>query len=206
MVRKILIRETRYSVPRVGKVLDNQDPNKKGRVLVAIPALRMITADQAQWCFIIDKRAHIVPTIGDYVIVSWIDGDKNFPIVIGQANEMKDMIPDAYAGTPTKNVLFQDSKKKIEISYDQDADELDIGKGTFAMAARKGDAIKSVTADDSTFWTTFIGGILTWLSTHTHVETGGTTAPSVLPTPSNPGSLTGKITAGSAQVKIGDKS
>jgi hypothetical protein len=51
----------------------------------------------------------------------------------------------------------------------------------------------------------FVGGLITWLSTHTHpVPALGTSLPSLTPTPSNPGSITGKITKGSTQVNIGD--
>ena len=58
------------------------------------------------------------------------------------------------------------------------------GPGSEAEAARKGDATKSVVADDSAFWA--------WVATvSAHV---GTSAPT---------SLTGKITGGSSEVKIG---
>jgi hypothetical protein len=58
------------------------------------------------------------------------------------------------------------------------------GPGAEAEAGRKGDAIKSVAADDAAFWA--------WVTTvSAHV---GTAAPT---------SLTGKITGGSSEVKIG---
>jgi hypothetical protein len=58
------------------------------------------------------------------------------------------------------------------------------GPGAEAEAGRKGDAIKSVAADDTAFWA--------WVATvSAHV---GTSAPT---------SLTGKITGGSSEVKIG---
>jgi hypothetical protein len=58
------------------------------------------------------------------------------------------------------------------------------GPGAEKEAGRKGDAIKSVAADDAAFWA--------WVSTvSAHV---GTSAPT---------SLTGKITGGSSEVKIG---
>lgn len=63
------------------------------------------------------------------------------------------------------------------------------GPGAEAEAARKGDAIQSTATDDSTFWT--------WLTAAAAVLAGlGVTAP--IPT-----SLTGKITGGSSEVKIG---
>lgn len=63
------------------------------------------------------------------------------------------------------------------------------GPGSEKEAARKGDAVKSVMADDSTFWT--------WLSAAAAVLAGlGVTVPT-------PTSLTGKITGGSSGVKIG---
>lgn len=63
------------------------------------------------------------------------------------------------------------------------------GPGAEKEAARKGDAIQSTAADDSTFWT--------WLTAAAAVLAGlGVAVPA-------PTSLTGKITGGSAGVKIG---
>ena len=63
------------------------------------------------------------------------------------------------------------------------------GPGSEAEAARKGDAIQSTSADDSDFWT--------WLNAASVVLAGlGVAVPP-------PTSLTGKITGGSSEVKIG---
>jgi hypothetical protein len=63
------------------------------------------------------------------------------------------------------------------------------GPGSEKEAARKGDEIKSTATEDPTFWTWIaaVGAVLTGL---------GVTAPV-------PSSLTGKITGGSSEVKIG---
>lgn len=205
VISRILLSKLRYSVPRIGKVLSVQDPTKKGRILCSIPVLGVDSQDKATWCWMIDKKGFMVPEVDDYVIIVWIDGKPEYPVLVGYAHDMKDMIPDLYDGKPTTNVLFSDRKKKVGIVYDQEADVMEIGKGDFAESARKGDEVKSVTADDAAFWTTFLGGLLTWCGAHVHPETGATTLPPTTTPPSNPGSITGKITAGSSQVKVGDK-
>jgi hypothetical protein len=207
IIESIIIQKTKYCVPRLGRVKKVNDPNNKGRILVAIPAFNWLTEKEACWCFPIDKKSLITPAVDDWVIVQWVDGHADLPVYIGIANEMKDMLPKAFDGNPKTQVLYQDSEQKINIVFDAVNNILNIGKGGYKNCARKDDQIKSVTADDSTFWTTFIGGLITWLSTHVHSggTIGGMTGTSANPTPSNPGSIIGKITSGSEQVNVGDK-
>jgi hypothetical protein len=120
LLRKIIREEMKYSVPRIGQILDNKDPKKKGRVLVAIPDFSWITRDKAAWCFPKDKKAIITPGIGEYVLVEWIGGDRNMPIYSGNAMEMKDMLPRNYNKNENTQIIFQSVKKLNDcIKYDE---------------------------------------------------------------------------------------
>jgi len=198
-----------FAVPRLGVIVSDSDPAGLYRFLVQIPSLGWNTNDKAPWCHVSDKKGYVSPKNVDYVIVQFMDGKIDNPFISGCANHMKDMISNLY--NANTDVIYE-MPDVISIIHDRQANEMKIGNTGFNFAARLDDQIKSVTADDAAFWTTFMGGILTWLSTHTHAVPGvmlggpGTiTSASLNPTPANPGSITGKITAASDQVKIGDK-
>ncbi len=208
IIQQITREQFKYMVPRLGQVVDLLDPSSKGRVKVTIPSLGWDTADKGAWCWSRDKNSLITPTLQDWVMVQWMNGKSDFPIYSGIATEMSDMLPDAYDGVNSTYVLFEEpSNEKIKIAYDALLDILEIGKTGFSEAARKDDEVKSTSVEDSTFWL-FISTLFTTFNTHTHVTTGPPPAPTAPPLPvliSSPSDLTGKITAGSAQVKIGDK-
>lgn len=175
-----------YSVPYLGIVTSLTDPDGLNRVIVQVPALGWTTNDSAAKCAVIDTKGYTLPEIDDYVIVQFLAGDRNRPVILGTANNMKNMIPDAYADG--KDVLYS-RNGKIKITYD--GDQLEIGNSLFQPAARQEDQIQSTIVEDSVFWT--------WLAAAGLILAGlGLAAP--IPT-----TLTGKITAGSNQVKIGNK-
>lgn len=122
-------------------------------------------------------------SVGDYCIVLFndrcIDNWWSTANVADPASSRKHNLSDALAivGLNPKTAAL-----------DMDGDFVRIlgkaGPGSEAEAGRKGDAVKSVAADDAAFWA--------WVTTvSAHV---GTSAPT---------SLTGKITGGSSEVKIG---
>lgn len=189
---KIVTPFFKYAVPRLGKVVDRDD--KEGRVLVQIPSLGWDTNDKGAWCFPTDKKSLMVPEIGDFVLVEWVDQNPDIPIYRGISGNMKDQIPENYDGDPKTNILFEGSSDDI-IKYKEGtleiiSKEILLGNNPSKGVARNGDSIKSTPADDSIFWA--------WLSAAAVVLAGlGVVAPT-------PTSLTGKITSGSSNVKAGD--
>jgi len=200
----------------IGKVLNLNDPKKKGRILVGILDLGCFTADIGFWCWPRDKNGIITPKVNDWVEVYFMNGNRDMPVYLGIASEMANMLPKNYDGKSTTQIIFESNNKnffvkydeekikisiehkKFHINYDGNKDELEIGSNTFLSAARKGDKIKSNSVLDNAFFT--------FLSTHTH--SGVTTGPGISGPPSTPPaptSLDGDIDEGSEQVKIGDK-
>ena len=92
---------------QVGTVIDNADPDKQGRVKVSIPA---IATDQTAsiWARVAAPDAGkgrgflFMPEAGDEVIVSFLNHDPRFPVVLGKLHGAKNTLPDD----------FQDDKKK----------------------------------------------------------------------------------------------
>jgi hypothetical protein len=81
------------------------------------------------------------------------------------------------------------------------------GAGKEAEAARKGDEIKSTSSEDNTFWTWFTAFKSAFSSWTPVSEDGGAALKAIMTNffsaYSVPSSLTGKITGGSSEVKIG---
>jgi hypothetical protein len=106
MIEAIVIEQTRYLRHYVGQVVDTNDETNKGMVKVQVAQLGWISPSIAPWCFPRDKRGMIVPKSGDWVEVYFIAGDKNHPVYLGIANEMKDQVTRSYSDT-SKDVIFE---------------------------------------------------------------------------------------------------
>jgi hypothetical protein len=109
-------------------------------------------------------------------------------VYLGIAAEMKDMIPKNYKSKNT-HVLFESNGNELAAVYDSAANELSVGKTDMQPSARKTDPVK----------VTFgIGATIT--ATATGVVPGA-----VVLTLTAPTDITGTITDGSDQVKVGKK-
>jgi len=195
----------RYNVPRLGLVTQEQDAAQQFRFVVQIPSLGWDTNDTAAKCNVIDTKKYVSPAVGDYVIVQFVDGSRDFPVIIGSANYMKDMITKNY--TSSSDVLYS-VDDEIQIKYD--GDQLSIGQTGFQPAARQEDATISSSSEDSAFWA-FWSALFAVIKGAPIPEPGGG-APSafqaalaVALVAATPTSQTGKINAGSDQVQIGNK-
>jgi hypothetical protein len=184
ILKNIVLRETLYMRHYLGKVLDNQDPINKGRVKVALDDLGW---SQGIWAKPRVKMS--VPAVGKWVDVFFINNDKDRPVYLSIAFENQDMIPKNYDGQPTTHIIFEDNTNQVHIKYDETGNLMEIGNKNFDFAARINDSIGSDASTDATFWT--------WLTAAASVLTGlGVVAPT-------PTSLTGKISTGSDQIKVG---
>jgi len=123
MIEKLILDNTRFFVPRLGQVTQVNDELQKGRILVNIPSLGWDTDDKGAWCYPKDKQSLITPNVGDWVIVEFIDGDRDYPIYSGIANQMKDMLPLIYDGKHTSQVIFEDKEQSTYVLYDEEAKE-----------------------------------------------------------------------------------
>lgn len=120
-IAEIVAKETRYHRPYTGKVLNVTDDEKEGKILVSIPALSIETEDQAPWVSPVTFNAVITPKKDDWVVIIFIEGDKNQPRYIGIDTAIKDVIPKIFDGNPKKHVLFESNDENGTETYDEDS-------------------------------------------------------------------------------------
>ena len=180
-IKKLIQKELTYHKTYIGKVLDLNDPQKKGRICVGILDLACFTADIGFWCWSRDKKSLITPKLNDWVCVGFVAGNRDIPYYFGIANEMADMLPKDYDGKNTTQIIYEaddqwvikydESTKKFvmgnnfTVKIDDNANTLTLGKGNYYFVL--GDNLM-----------TFINTSITTYNTHIH------------PTPAGPSSAT----------------
>jgi len=143
MLEKIILDVTRFYVARIGEVVNTDDELKSGRILVHIPSLGWTTDAEGAWCFPKDKKSLITPKVGDFVLIEFVDGNKDYPIYSGLALQMKDMLPAAYDGKNTTQILFENNKKDFALIYDESEKILKLGSKDVTESFVKGDTLKT---------------------------------------------------------------
>jgi len=188
-IRRVVYNETVFLRHYFGQVVDNQDPNKKGRVKATILDLGWDTADKVQWAWPRAGHSLDVPAVGEWVEVYFMMGDRNKPAYLPGAAELTGNLPADYS-SPDDPVLFQDPKTKEKIKYTRSSKTLDVTaskvnlSGGTAAVARKGDVINVDLTTDPTNLPMIIAVCAMF---------GMTIVPP----------LVGKITGGSSKVKAG---
>ena len=156
VIQRIVARETVYLRHYIGKVLANDSSvivglSGSGMVQVAIYDLGIDTPDIAFWCYPRDKNSLVTPAVGSWVEVYFINGDRNRPVYLGQANEISGQIASNYDGKPTTQIIFEDNQNQMDIKYDEatgkfeikSPGQIDIGAGSNNLpSARKTDPVK----------------------------------------------------------------
>ena len=132
-IAEIVLKETRYLKSYKGKILDVADDEKKGKILIAIPSLDIITKDEAPWVFPITANSIITPKVDDWVVVIFLEGDKNQPRYIGTDTLVKGVIPKIFDGNPKKHVLFESNDENGTITYDEDSKKFNFFDGKFTI-------------------------------------------------------------------------
>jgi len=151
IIEEIVRRETRFLRHYAGKVLDNQDPLGKGRVLVAIMELGHSSEDEGPWAWPRYRGGQVTPEKGEHVEVYFMAGDPGRPVYIGKMAEMKDSEVRGYEGPHTR-VLFSDETEDMQIVYDEE------GKVLKIIGADSG-AVVEVTSSGATIEVTGTGAI-----------------------------------------------
>ena len=144
MIEAIVIEQTRYLRHYVGQVVDTGDETNKGMVKVQVAQLGWISPSIAPWCFPRDKRGMIVPKSGDWVEVYFIAGDKNHPVYLGIANEMKDQVTKSYSDT-SKDVIFEEDN--VSLVYDKTNKKVTITNGSQVVTLDE--TLKQMTLDNN---------------------------------------------------------
>lgn len=119
IIQKLIRDSSMFNVPRIGKVSQVVDVEKKGRVLVQIPSLGWDSDEKAAWCFPKQVNGLVIPRIGDYVVIDFLDGDMNLPVYSGLAMNMKGMLPDNYDATGQSQLIYESADGKDYVKVDE---------------------------------------------------------------------------------------
>jgi type VI secretion system secreted protein VgrG len=111
--------------PQTAKVVGEGevDTDKYGRVKVQFPWDRHGAADRNSSCWIRVAQAHAgqgyggmdVPRVGDEVVVQYLEGDPDRPIVTGRVYNAANMPPLALPGEKTKTILRDHGSNEINM-------------------------------------------------------------------------------------------
>lgn len=108
-----------------GLIDDNQDPEHEGRVKVRFPWLDDATV--SEWCRVVQPYAGdgygatFVPELGTEVLVAFVHGDMNEPVVIGGVYNGKDK-PPAYRDGTRQDVKMLKTKAGHAVRLDDSAE------------------------------------------------------------------------------------
>ena len=170
MIQNIVIDELRYFRHYDGIVVDNQDPQTKGRVKVKITALGQFDNDQGIWVRPRQLHALDVPISGEIVEVYFIEGDRTRAVYLANSAENAGQIPTTYSD-PSKHVLYQDPTTGDSMVYDDQAKLFSLLMTAITLS--KGD---EAFVKGTTFYS-FMTSLMTWIGSHTH-PTAATGPPS----------------------------
>lgn len=171
IIKRILAEELKYYKTYIGKIIDVDDPLKRGRIKCYILELYWVDGESAVWVDPCYARSMLKLKKDDYVLVGFKNGDRKRPYYFGISQELKDMIPTEYDGT--LQVLFQSNKDDLFVTYDDDNKELyvEIGDNKYTINP-DGIIREDVNGNKEEMTTTGIK----WTDTNSNtIETTGTT-------------------------------
>jgi len=189
MIAQIIRDETKFLRHYIGQVTLNIDPTNGGVIQATIPELGFYTPDAALSCYPRNNRSLVIPKIGDYVEIYFMNGDPGSAVYLGIANEMLNMTPKNFSGsTPTKSVLYESGLSPLTeyVTFDDITGVLKFGEilelnfkaRTIKMLTGVEAIIKGTTFDT---WITTVLKILYDAHTHTAPGGGGPTTPPLIP-------------------------
>lgn len=106
-------------------VVDNEDPEKRGRVRVIFPWFD--PGMESEWCRVSnlyagnDYGSAFVPEVGDEVLVGFVHGDMRLPVILGGLYNGKDLPPTARAADKDQKMIR--TKGKHELLMDDTSGE-----------------------------------------------------------------------------------
>jgi len=134
-IRQIIANATRYMKTYLGKVLQDVDPEGRGRVMIAIPDLGILTPAEGVWADVeMPVGQNVSPKNGDWVAVYFLNGDFSKPVARGRNSIIKDNLPD---NANRKQVFYEDADTKIW--YDEAKQEITIDT-SYKVNVKCGDA------------------------------------------------------------------
>lgn len=130
-----------------GIVVQNQDPDKLGRIKVRLPWLDHGDVDQTHWAQLVTPMEgnqfgwYALPDIDDVVVVMFIGGDTSQPVILGGVWSTPDFSPEpnedgknnfrGYRSRTGHRLIFDDSSQTKVVLADKTAKNM-VGIGKFA--------------------------------------------------------------------------
>lgn len=94
-----------------GKVLNNADPDNKGKILLQVPDLGWNDNQIGAWAFPRQTNGLIIPDRNQWVDVFFENNSFDNPRYGGIASDMDGMLPLHFDGMPTTQVIWENPKK-----------------------------------------------------------------------------------------------
>lgn len=130
--------------PLLGEVTSVQDPDSLNRVQVKLHPLQGQERQEGMlWARVAvpvagkNKGSFYIPDVGDEVLVSFVNGDSRFPVVVGSLWNGRDAAPDSLPGNSVDRWSFF-GKKGSNISIQ----ETDSGQPTITLTTAGGVTVK----------------------------------------------------------------
>lgn len=138
-IRKEIILQTKYLRHYSARVVDNQDGESKGRCKVIIPALGLDPTNNFAgiWAWPREKGANI-PETDSWVEVYFREGNRKFPVYMGEIREIEEQIPPNWDGDPLDRVILNPKSGLINFHYNE-------GENTLELVMPDDDAILNFT-------------------------------------------------------------
>jgi len=133
LLKRIIYNETLYLRHWLGKVIDDQDPSKRGRVKVTVGDLGFLQDGQALWCSPRQGYSVTPPTQGEWVEVYFMGGDQRRPVYLVGAGEVTGNMPAAFTDPKTTRVIWQDTKNGDSLVYNQTDQVYTLTVGKYAI-------------------------------------------------------------------------
>lgn len=183
-IAEIVRVETRFLRHYWAEVVDTEDALSKGRVKVTIPTLGWDTPAKGAWCNPRDRHSMVVPKVGEYVEVYFLEGNENKPVYLGQVAEFEGQTPSKYTD-PETVVLYENPVTGVSVLYKESEGVADI---SFETVNVDSEAL-NLNGDSKAFVTyaeldTALQSLVSAINSHVHagVQTGGgATAPPTAP-------------------------
>ena len=130
-------------------VTQNKDPDNLGRVMVRFPWLDGGDTDQGHWCQLVAPMEgkkfgwYTLPDVDDVVVVAFIDGEMQHPVLLGGVWSKTDNSPEpnedgknnfrGYRSRTGARLILDDSDKTKVVLADKTGKNM-VGVGNFAKA------------------------------------------------------------------------